>query len=284
MMFFAMAIMAYFSAISEVVLDKKELGVEIKRVRDEIWYIHNIQLDQKTCDSINNCTINRSFEYQVESFVLSDSKWNLNNSQMGNIYTNGYISYKKISETRTFSDYGFFGKYVNTELNLLLDKKEGRVIGKEVVEIKNKFAFENLIFLLGITFFSAMFFLLISKYGYRAHSLRMIFISFIIGLLTIIFLAVNTDSIMPFGASNLIVWILLILCTIFYIYAVNKRFNENFTKNRIRFYFYPIICITYIFMYNIYTGFDFWIFSLIAIVFGLILSFLYRGKKELITQ
>lgn len=270
-----------FSSVKAEVRDTVELEVETKRVGDEIWYIHNIQIDEKMCDSIDSCTLDRSFKKSLESFTLSDPKWDLNNVQMVDIYKNGYISYKKVSETRTFSSYGFSEKYVNTELNLLLDKKGGKIIGKEVVEIKNKFAFENLIFLLGITFFSAMFFLEISKYGYIAHSLRMIFISFIIGLLTIIFLVVNTDSIMPFGASNLIVWILLILCTIFYIYAVDKRAKEEFTKNRIRFYFYPIICITYIFMYNIYTEFDFWISSFIAIVFGLILKvFLSKNKKE----
>ena len=282
-MFFAMTILALSSSVkAEVARDTKEIGVETKRVANEIWYIHNIQIDQKTCDSINNCTIRRSFEYPVESFTLSDSNWYLNNIQMGNLYENGAIEYKEVYDTRKFLNFGFVAKNTEVKLNLFMDKENKKIYGKHISNVKNVFAAENLIFLLSILFFSGCSMLSFRKwYADEAFSDLPVAVSFILGLLTIIFLLAATCDVTPFYTYRTITWLLLVACAAFYLFMISRNNGSYPLERSIRIIFYPIMAICYIVMYNIYTELDLWQVSVIAVGLGFIFQWLiYRPEKN----
>ncbi len=275
-MFFVISILAVFSCLNaQVIRHTEETGTEIKRVENEVWYIHNFQTDEKKCDSLDNCVLHRSFTATVESFTLENSNWPLNWNQMNTLYKDGYLEdFEMVLKTREFNNFGFIAKKTETKRDLILDKEKKQIYGKDHTAVKNVFAAENFILLLSIVFFSCWSILAVRKnYIYEAFDTQDLLMSFLLGLMTLIFLATATFQAEPFYRYLTTTWLLYIACALFFILAIVIKDGEFF-ETRMSVIFYPTIGLLYMAMYNIYTQFSLWQVSAAAVGLGIVLQWL----------
>lgn len=238
-------------------VESKELTHEIKRVKNEVWYIHTVQLDKKTCDSLNNCTLHREFIYPVDVYMVEDTSTMVADIGLEYLFKNGYLFLENIDLSQICTRGGFTIQRSLVTKNLVVDKKKKIIEVKILNSVDTRTNIENtgLIFMVLIYTFLT-FFMFRNKEEKIITKMPILSISFMFAIIQFVIFFLHIPSKSSIWPSE--IYLSFGLVFIFLVFSVLVFFTENpnffeLGKKK-RYLYYPIGIIVYSSASLIYTS------------------------------